>query len=210
MREGWDNPNVFQICTLKQSGSDVRKRQEVGRGLRLCVNQNGERMDETVLGRDVQNVNVLTVIASESYDRFAKALQTELADAVADRPLVVTQKLFTGKVVVDERGDKRVLDEYTSSAIVYDLVVNGYIDKKGCLTAKYHADRKSDALKIAEEVADCRDAILNILDCVYDGRVMKPENAREEYRAAACCGQDGNAGIYGPVEADQPQVRLRG
>ena len=79
LREGWDNPNVFQICTLKQSSSDVRKRQEVGRGLRLCVNQDGERMDTNVLGNDVHNVNVLTVIASESYDSFAKGLQCEIA-----------------------------------------------------------------------------------------------------------------------------------
>lgn len=92
LREGWDNPNVFQICTLKQSGSDVRKRQEVGRGLRLCVNQDGERMDSNVLGNDVQNVNVLTVIASESYDSFAKGLQSELAEAVADRPSISSQK----------------------------------------------------------------------------------------------------------------------
>ena len=86
LREGWDNPNVFQICTLKQSSSAVRKRQEVGRGLRLCVNQDGERMDTNVLGADVHNVNVLTVIASESYDSFARGLQNEIADAVADRP----------------------------------------------------------------------------------------------------------------------------
>ena len=66
LREGWDNPNVFQICTLKQSSSEVRKRQEVGRGLRLCVNQDGERMDANVLGNDVHSINVLTVIASES------------------------------------------------------------------------------------------------------------------------------------------------
>ena len=76
LREGWDNPNVFQICTLKQSSSDVRKRQEVGRGLRLCVNQDGERMDTNALGNDVHNINVLTVIASESYDSFAKGLQS--------------------------------------------------------------------------------------------------------------------------------------
>lgn len=80
LREGWDNPNVFQICTLKRSGSQVRKRQEVGRGLRLCVNQEGERMDAGALGRDVHKVNVLTVIASESYDSFARGLQTELAE----------------------------------------------------------------------------------------------------------------------------------
>ena len=71
LREGWDNPNVFQICNLKQSSSEVRKRQEVGRGLRLCVNQNGERMDSNLLGDDVHNFNVLTVIASESYESFA-------------------------------------------------------------------------------------------------------------------------------------------
>ncbi len=98
LREGWDNPNVFQICTLKQSGSDIRKRQEVGRGLRLCVNQNGERMDAGVLGREVHDVNTLTVIASESYDSFAKGLQTEMAEALGDRPGAVTAKLFTDKL----------------------------------------------------------------------------------------------------------------
>lgn len=86
LREGWDNPNVFQICTLKQSSSEVRKRQEVGRGLRLCVNQDGERMDSNALGNDVHKVNVLTVIASESYDSFAKGLQTELAEEITDWP----------------------------------------------------------------------------------------------------------------------------
>ena len=86
LREGWDNPNVFQICTLKQSSSEVRKRQEVGRGLRLCVNQDGDRMDANVLGNEVHNINILTVIASESYDSFAKGLQSEMAEAVADRP----------------------------------------------------------------------------------------------------------------------------
>ncbi|KLU66574.1 type III restriction enzyme, res subunit [Desulfosporosinus acididurans] len=84
LREGWDNPNVFQICTLKRSSSNIRKRQEVGRGLRLCVNSNGERMDANVLGSDVHNVNVLTIIANESYDSFAKQLQLELAESVAD------------------------------------------------------------------------------------------------------------------------------
>ena len=106
LREGWDNPNVFQICTLKQSSSDVRKRQEVGRGLRLCVNQNGERMDINVLGNDVHNVNVLTVIASESYDSFAKRLQTEMAEAVADRPKAVTRELFVDHLVKDDQGNE--------------------------------------------------------------------------------------------------------
>ena len=180
LREGWDNPNVFQICTLKQSSSEVRKRQEVGRGLRLCVNQDGERMDANVLGNDVQSINVLTVIASESYDSFAKGLQTELADAVADRPVAVTADLFKDKVIVDAEGNEQVVDGDTAQAIYFDLIVNGYIDKKGVLTDKYYADKANGAIQVAEEVTDSRDSVINILDSVYDSRAMQPENARDK------------------------------
>lgn len=178
LREGWDNPNVFQICTLKQSSSDVRKRQEVGRGLRLCVNQDGERMDTNVLGNDVHNINVLTVIASESYDSFAKGLQSEIAEAVADRPQAVTQDLFIGKVIRDSRGNEEVIDDDTASAIYYDLIVNGYIDKKGILTDKYFADKANNELQIAEEVSDSATSVIEIIDSIYDSRSMQPENAR--------------------------------
>lgn len=178
LREGWDNPNVFQICTLKQSGSDVLKRQEVGRGLRLCVNQDGERMDANVLGSDVHKVNVLTVIASESYDSFAKGLQTEIAAAVADRPKVVTPELFIGKVIKDERGNEQVVDGDTGRAIHYDMIKNGYIDKKGALTDKYYEDKANGELKIAEEVSDSADSVIEIIDSIYNDRSMKPENAR--------------------------------
>lgn len=180
LREGWDNPNVFQICTLKQGSSEVRKRQEVGRGLRLCVNQDGERMDANVLGNDVQSINVLTVIASESYDSFAKGLQTELADAVADRPVAVTADLFKDKVIVDAGGNEQVVDGDTAQAIYFDLIVNGYIDKKGVLTDKYYADKANGAIQVAEEVTDSRDSVINILDSVYDSRAMQPENARDK------------------------------
>lgn len=179
LREGWDNPNVFQICTLKQSSSEVRKRQEVGRGLRLCVNQDGERMDANVLGNDVQSINVLTVIASESYDSFAKGLQTELADAVAGRPVAVTADLFKGKVIVDARGNEQVVDGDTAQAIFEDLISNGYV-KRGVLTDKYYADKANGAIQVAEEVADSRDSVINILDSVYDSRAMQPENARDK------------------------------
>lgn len=180
LREGWDNPNVFQICTLKQSSSEVRKRQEVGRGLRLCVNQDGERMDANVLGNDVHSVNVLTVIASESYDSFAKGLQTELAEAVANRPVAVTADLFKGKVICDVHGNEQVVDGETAQAIYFDMVVNGYVDKKGALTDKYYADKANNAVKVAEEVADCADAVLSIVDSIYDSRAMQPENARDK------------------------------
>lgn len=178
LREGWDNPNVFQICTLKQSSSDVRKRQEVGRGLRLCVNQDGERMDTNVLGNDVHNVNVLTVIASESYDSFAKGLQSEIAEAVADRPKAVTEDLFIGKVLKDINGNEQVVDIDTGRAIHYDLIINGYIDKKGTLTDKYYEDKANGELKVAEEVADSAASVIEIIDSIYDSRAMQPENAR--------------------------------
>ena len=178
LREGWDNPNVFQICTLKQSSSDVRKRQEVGRGLRLCVNQDGERMDANVLGNDVHKVNVLTVIASESYDSFAKGLQTEIAAAVADRPKAVTPELFIGKVIKDERGNEQVIDDDTGRVIHFDMIKNGYIDKKGALTDKYYEDKANGELKIAEEISDSADSVIEIIDSIYSDRSMKPENAR--------------------------------
>ena len=177
LREGWDNPNVFQICTLKQSSSEVRKRQEVGRGLRLCVNQDGERMDTNALGNDVHNVNVLTVIASESYDSFAKGLQTEMADAVADRPRAVTIDLFAGKVIKDDRGNEQVIDSDTASAIHYDMIVNGYIDRKGVLTDKYYEDKANGEIKVAEEVADSAASIIEIVDSIYNAKNFVPENA---------------------------------
>jgi len=180
LREGWDNPNVFQICTLKQSSSDVRKRQEVGRGLRLCVNQDGERMDANILGNDVHNVNVLTVIASESYDSFAKGLQSELADAVAERPVAVTAELFKGKVIRDVNGNEQVVDAETAQAIYFDMVVNGYVDKKGALTDKYYADKANGSIQVAEEVADCAESVLEIVDSIYDSNAMKLENARDK------------------------------
>ena len=178
LREGWDNPNVFQICTLKQSSSDVRKRQEVGRGLRLCVNQDGERMDTNALGNDVHNVNVLTVIASESYDSFAKGLQTELAEAVADRPRAVTADLFKGKVIKDSQGNETVVDADLASSIVYEMTVNRYIDRKGVLTDKYYEDKANGNVQMPEEVADCAASIIEIVDSVYTAETMKPENAR--------------------------------
>ena len=178
LREGWDNPNVFQICTLKQSSSEVRKRQEVGRGLRLCVNQDGERMDANVLGNDVHNINVLTVIASESYDSFARGLQSEMAEAVADRPRAVTVDLFKGKVLRDTSGNEQVVDDTLAQAICYDLIINGYVDRKGALTDKFFEDKANNQVKIAEEAADCTDSVLEILDSVYNDRATKPENAR--------------------------------
>lgn len=179
LREGWDNPNVFQICTLKQSASEVRKRQEVGRGLRLCVNQDGERMDAGVLGADVQNVNVLTVIASESYESFAKGLQTELAEAVADRPVKVNAALFEGAVIKDLQGSEQVIDNELASAIIFGLIKNDYIDDNGRLTDKYYSDKSNGAIRLSEKVKGFEADVIDILDSVYNSKAMQPENARK-------------------------------
>ncbi len=178
LREGWDNPNVFQICTLKQSSSEVRKRQEVGRGLRLCVNQFGERMDANVLGNDVHNINVLTVIASESYDSFAKGLQSEIAETVTDRPRAVTVDLFIGKVLKDVNGHEQVIDAEVAQSIHYDLIVKQYIDKKGALTDKYYDDKSNNELQLSEEFSNSTESIIEILDSIYNSNSIQLENAR--------------------------------
>jgi len=178
LREGWDNPNVFQICTLKQSTSEVRKRQEVGRGLRLCVNEDGDRMDTGVLGNEVHNINVLTVIASESYDSFAKGLQSEIAEAVAYRPKTVTADLFKGKEISDDKGNTQVIDDDLAQAIYEDMISNGYI-KRGQLTDKYYEDKANNEIKVAEEVADSAPAVIEIIESIYDEKAIQPEDARK-------------------------------
>ena len=179
LREGWDNPNVFQICTLKQSGSEVRKRQEVGRGLRLCVNQNGERMDQTVLGADIHNVNKLTVIASESYEQFAKGLQTELAEVISDRPRIVDSALFVNKMFVDKDGLKVLVDESLAQKINFALVKNGYVDENGRLTEKYYDDKSEGEIALSETTKEYMDSIIKVLDSVYDESALLPSDARQ-------------------------------
>ena len=178
LREGWDNPNVFQICTLKQSGSEVRKRQEVGRGLRLCVDQNGRRMDSNILGNEVHNTNLLTVIASESYDNFAKALQTEMAEAIGDRPRKVNEKLFEDEIITDDKGNEKTIDKKLAKTIVYGLIAEKYVDTNDMLTQKYHADRDADKVVLPEEVKGYEKSVLDLIDKVYDPNAALPEDAR--------------------------------
>lgn len=186
LREGWDNPNVFQICTLKSSGSEVRKRQEVGRGLRLCVNQDGERQDSAVLGTDVHNINVLTVIASESYDSFAKSLQSEIAEAVGDRPKAVTRELFVDQLVRDDKGNEFLITSDVASEIHYQLRFQGYIDKLGALTDKFYEDKKNGTIQLADEVKEYTEDVIKIIDSVYDSKAMMPENARSNNIELTC------------------------
>lgn len=143
LKEGWDNPNVFQIATLRQSSSDIKKRQEIGRGLRLSVNQNGDRQDAEVLGDNaVQQVNVLTVIANESYETFARGLQSEIADAVKNRPKFVEPKLFEGRELTIKDEDNQIIDtmlvDNTQAAeIWYSLKSAGLITKNKQVSDDY-------------------------------------------------------------------------
>ena len=148
LREGWDNPNVFQICTLRHSNSSTAKRQEVGRGLRICVDKNGIRQDKELLGDDVHEVNQLTVIANESYTDFTTALQRETREALRDRVTAASQDYFIGKVVVDSHGEKHTIDLMDATLILGYLYQSGYVTRNGNLTPKYHEDAKADELMV--------------------------------------------------------------
>jgi type III restriction enzyme len=179
LREGWDNTNVFQICTLKKSSSDIRKRQEVGRGLRLCVNQKGERMDAGVLGADVHNINILTVIANESYEDFTRKLQSELAEAVSGRPLEVSENLFAGQILHDAQGNEWQIDERLAKAIYRSFLKNDYVDDNGQLTEFYYKAKATNTIKLPEEAAGCAAAVYDIVDSVYAPRALMPEDGRK-------------------------------
>lgn len=180
LREGWDNPNVFQICTLKQSGSDIRKRQEVGRGLRLSVNIHGERMDDSVLGDDVHSINTLTVVANESYESFTKKLQTEIAEVVADRPREVNAQLFENKHMVNSvTNEEKKIDRGFANKISVNLIQQGYVDDSLTLTEKFYEEKKTGSLQFSEELEPFKTDIVKILDTVYQPSMLAPEDARK-------------------------------
>ncbi len=150
LREGWDNPNVFQICTLRHAASAIAKRQEVGRGLRICVDQNGNRMDLEELGADlVQDINKLTVIANESYKTFVDDLQKETREALRDRPTKATLEYFLGKTVKSESTPNvpYTISEQDANMITGYLIGFGYIDKDYKVTDVYKKDLAAGALQ---------------------------------------------------------------
>ena len=174
LREGWDNPNVFQICTLRHSDSTTAKRQEVGRGLRLCVNQIGNRMDAEVCGDTVHDVNVLTVIANESYKDFVSALQTDIKEMLYDRPLAATSEYFKGKFV-RVNGVQTVIDDKTANIIEGYLLANGYadyIDRK--ITDKYRADLAAGTLaQLPPQLAPMGEDVHKLVQAVFDESILK-------------------------------------
>ena len=173
LREGWDNPNVFQICTLKHSDSNTAKRQEVGRGLRLCVNQDGNRMDVQSCGDSVHEINTLTVVASESYKTFVTDLQSDIKTVLYDRPTVATSEYFKGKYVkVDDV--PTLIDDEKANAIEFYLIQNGYVDMKRKVTDKYRQDVKNGTVaELPEELGPMTDGIHTLIQAVYDDSVLK-------------------------------------
>lgn len=138
LREGWDNPNVFQICTLKQSDNQTAKRQEVGRGMRLCVDQKGNRMDAESCGDLVQELNLLTVIASESYTNFVTDLQKDMREDLNSlyRQRQATMDFFAGKVLkIAEQPVK--LDEKQAKVIYQYLCRNEFVNEDDHITESY-------------------------------------------------------------------------
>ena len=173
LREGWDNPNVFQICTLKHSDSNTAKRQEVGRGLRLCVNQNGNRMDLQTLGENVHDINSLTVVASESYKTFVTDLQSDIKTVLYDRPTVATSEYFKGKYVkVDDV--PTLIDDSTANNIEFYLIQNGYVDMDRKVTDKYREEVKNGTVaELPEALKPMADGIHTLIQAVYDDSVLK-------------------------------------
>lgn len=181
LKEGWDNPNVFQICTLKNTSNEMKKRQEVGRGMRLCVDADGERQDADVLGEHVQDTNVLTVVASESYEQFAGQLQHEIAEACQSRPVVITAALFADRDMQTQSGETVRVGTQKAADIVEELVIGGYV-RKGKLTQKYFDDKKAAALNFGD-VDDLRAAIVRRLDTVFNPDDLRPGNGRGKTEA---------------------------
>lgn len=196
LREGWDNPNVFVICMLKhpETGNVISRRQEVGRGLRLAVNQDGERQDHPAT---VHDINVLTVVANESYKDFVTNLQKEIGDSLSDRPKKANEAYFLNKVIETPQGEQPI-DNTMARQIYKYLLKNDYIGDDDTITPKYHEDKASGNLAVMpEDLLVYQEQLFSLIDAVYsqkslpnleDGRKTKvnPLNAnfhKKEFQA---------------------------
>ena len=173
LREGWDNPNVFQICTLRHANSSTAKRQEVGRGLRICVDNDGNRMDKERLGDAVHDTNKLTVIANENYSTFVDALQKETKDTLRERPTQATVDYFKGKPVkVGE--EKHTITEQEAASIVSYLFDNDYIDEKGNIQQDYHTDMEKGTLApMSKKLQPIEEQVHKLIQSIFDPAALE-------------------------------------
>lgn len=174
LREGWDNPNVFQICTLKHGGnSSTQKRQEVGRGLRLCVNQQGDRMDADTCGENVQSINTLTVIASEGYSTFVRDLQDQTRAVLYERPTKANEEYFMGKTIVIS-GKPVKLDQVQAKQIYRYLLKNDYIADDDSITPEYRDALNNHTLApLPDALQPMNEGIHKLIQAIFDDSVLK-------------------------------------
>lgn len=173
LREGWDNPNVFQICTLRHSNSTTAKRQEVGRGLRLCVDRHGVRMDAELLGEDVHEVNKLTVIANESYSDFTNSLQRETREVLRDRAMKATSAYFCGKQIKLGENLYTITESDASRIIVY-LEDNGYIDDKNNITPAYReAVTNGTVAPLPQKLQPIAEGVTRLINSIFDPKALE-------------------------------------
>lgn len=181
LREGWDNPNIFQICTLRHSSSSISKRQEIGRGLRIAVNQNGERMDSSVLDDRFFDINTVTIIANESYDTFADELQKEIISSLSYRPTRVVSSLFKDKVLKGTDGHHITMNEVDAENLIMHLIKLDYIDSERHITDTLVTGIKMGDWQIPENLEPYKDHIAEILMGVHNTSVYKSaENDRKQ------------------------------
>ena len=164
LREGWDNPNVFVMCMLKHSDNTISRRQEVGRGMRLSVNRHGDRMDAAAT---VHDINILTVVASESYKDFVANLQREISDTLSARPRKADEAYFTGKVVTTETGPLEITPVMAKQIYRY-LLKNDYTDDTDQVAEAYHTAKASGSLAtLPAELAPHAEQIFGLIDSVF-------------------------------------------
>jgi len=156
LKEGWDNPNVFQICTLNETTSVMKKRQEIGRGLRIAVNQDGER----VHGFDV---NTLTVMANESYDDFVRQLQKEIEEDEGIKFGILEKHSFANIVTTDENDNSKYLGAKESEKLWQHFLYNNYISQNGKIQDSLRKDLKANKVKLPEEFEKAAAQIDNVL-----------------------------------------------
>ncbi|MDE0555716.1 MAG: restriction endonuclease subunit R, partial [Candidatus Poribacteria bacterium] len=176
LREGWDNPNVFVICTLKHSDNTISRRQEVGRGLRIAVNQFGDRQDDPAT---VHRTNVLTIVASESYEDFVTALQHDISESLSERPRVADVKYFTGKIMQTTYGTIEVTQDM-AEGIEFYLIQNNYVDRKRNIVQNYHDALKNEELAdLPEDLQPYKEQVFLLIDSIFsDAKLPEVENDR--------------------------------
>ena len=157
LKEGWDNPNVFQVCTLIEQKSTFTCRQKVGRGLRLCVNQDGERVED-------KNINILHVMANESFAEFADTLQREIEEDTGVKFGVLQLELFSGMVYEDVVTEEKQFDETSAQSVIDCMVEKGLATADGVITQKAKQILTEQTDELPEELESAKETIKTLVE----------------------------------------------